>query len=220
MSVVFSRDKLVVGDLSCALSLVNSTNRFVTTTKNRQRAGFQDVQPRRSGPWRRRPRASSRPSPLEAGWRRTRARTRSHLTSMSISIAAKVRARSAGDRCRPRPTMRLHRRNCADPDGAAGRPGRCIHRSPFGREHGAEQTECDGPRSACGRTRRMARVLTNLQCSLSRRRMVFAATRRRRTLALSEVTGGATATASSIIVTNGFPTGGSGSSAGAECSCS
>ena len=27
-----------------------------------------------------------------------------------------------------RPTMRLHRRNCADPDGATGRPGLCIHR--------------------------------------------------------------------------------------------
>jgi hypothetical protein len=94
------------------------------------------------------------------GWRRksrrTRARTRSHLASMSISIAAKVRARSAGDRCRPRPTTRLHRRNCEDPGGAAGRPGLCIHRSPFGREHGAEQTECDGPRSARGRTRRTA----------------------------------------------------------------
>ena len=94
----------------------------------------------------------------------------------------------------PRPTMRLHRRNRADPGGAAGRPGLCIHRSPFGREHGAEQTECDGPRSARGRTRRMAGSSTNLQCSLSRRRMVFAATRRCRTLALSEVTGGATAT--------------------------
>ena len=44
----------------------------------------------------------------------------------------------------------LHRRNCADPGGAVGRPGLCIHRSPFGREHGAEQTECDGPRLARG----------------------------------------------------------------------
>ena len=96
--------------------------------KNVKGAGFQDVQPSRSGPWRCCPRASSRPSPLEAGWRRTRARTRSHLTSMSISIAAKVRARSAGDRCRPRPTTRLHRRNGADPDDGAGRPGPCIHR--------------------------------------------------------------------------------------------
>jgi hypothetical protein len=92
-----------------------------------------------------------------AGWRRTRAWTRTHLTSMSISIAAKVRAGSAGDRCRPRPTTRLHRRNCEDPGGAAGRPGLCIHRSPFGREHGAEQTECDGPRLACGRTQRTAK---------------------------------------------------------------
>jgi hypothetical protein len=63
---------------------------------------------------------------------------------MSISIAAKVRARSAGDRCRPQPTTRLHRRNCADRDGAAGRPGLCIHRSPFGREHGAEQPNVTG----------------------------------------------------------------------------
>jgi hypothetical protein len=59
-----------------------------------------------------------------------------------------------------------------------------------------------------------------LKCSLSRRRMVFAATRRRRTLALYEVTGGVTATASSIIVINGFPTEGSGFSAGTQCSCS
>jgi hypothetical protein len=76
--------------------LVNSAHRYATTRKNRQRAGFQDVQQRRSGPWRCCPRASSRPSQLEAGWRQTRARTRSHLTSMSISIAAK-RARQGID---------------------------------------------------------------------------------------------------------------------------
>src|SRR5271166_4976166 len=85
-------------------------------------AGFQDVQRRRSGPWRGCLRAPSRPSPLEAGWLRTRARTRSHLTSMSISIAAKVRARSAGDQCRPRPTMRPHRRNREDRGDGDGRP--------------------------------------------------------------------------------------------------
>src|SRR5271166_352008 len=48
-------------------------------------AGFQDVQRRRSEPRRGCLRAPSRPSPLEAGWLRTRARTRSRLTSMSIS---------------------------------------------------------------------------------------------------------------------------------------
>jgi len=44
----------------------------------------------------------------------------------------------------------------------------------------------------------------------------FAAMRRRRALALSEVTGAATATAPSIVARNGFLTGGSGFSAGAE----
>lgn len=61
-----------------------------------------------------------------------------------MSIAAKFQARSAVDRRRPRPTKRLRRRNCADPYGAVGRSGLCIHRSPFG----VGQTECDGPRLA------------------------------------------------------------------------
>jgi hypothetical protein len=90
-------------------------------------AGYQEFQPRRSRPWRR-PTAPARPSPLEAGWRRTRARAKSQLTSMSISIAAKVRARSARDRCRPRPTMRPHRRSHGGRDDGPGRRGPCIRR--------------------------------------------------------------------------------------------
>src|SRR5208337_4766924 len=109
--------------------------------------------------------------------------------------------------------MKLHRHNCADPGGAAGRPGLCIHRSSFGREHGAEQTECGASVGVRPHTTH-GWVVTNLQCSLSRRRMVFAAMRRRRAAGLSDMIVGPPA-GSSDDAANGSPSEPGGRSIGA-----
>jgi hypothetical protein len=111
--------------------------------------------------------------------------TRSQLTSMSISIAAKVRARSAGDQCRPRPTMRPYCRSHAGRDDGRGRLGPYIRRPPCGLALGVGRSGYDALRQACCYTRTQGCAVTNLQYSLSRKRMVFAAMRQRRTTVVS-----------------------------------
>ena len=86
-----------------------------------------------------------------------------------IENASIGRARSAVDRCSQRPTTRPRRRIDAIRGDEGGKPAPCTHRSLCGPERAAGQSGCDAPRSESGH--RQGRVV---QCSLSRKRMVFA----------------------------------------------